>query len=113
MIRKLKSGNFRLYSRKVNPQTGRRRMLGTFASREMLLRSKRYKDLGAPTKTSRIADASGETGAKVQSETASRKIKKAKSAKEKAKGTVLRFPKRTKTVAAKRTRKPARGRKAA
>jgi hypothetical protein len=33
MIRKLKSGQFRLYSRKKNPKTGRRRNLGTFASR--------------------------------------------------------------------------------
>jgi hypothetical protein len=34
MIRKLKSGQYRLYSRKVNPKTGRRRNLGTFDSRE-------------------------------------------------------------------------------
>jgi hypothetical protein len=34
MIRKLKSGEFRLYSRKLDPRTGRRRNLGTFASRE-------------------------------------------------------------------------------
>jgi ribosomal protein S30 len=33
MIRKLKSGEYRLYSRKKNPQTGRRRNLGTFTSR--------------------------------------------------------------------------------
>jgi hypothetical protein len=33
MIRKLKSGEYRLYSRKKNPKTGRRRNLGTFASR--------------------------------------------------------------------------------
>jgi hypothetical protein len=33
MIRKLKSGKYRLYSRKVNPKTGRRRNLGTFATR--------------------------------------------------------------------------------
>ena len=33
MIRKLKSGQFRLYSRKPNPKTGKRRNLGTFASR--------------------------------------------------------------------------------
>jgi hypothetical protein len=33
MIRKLKSGGYRLYSRKVNPKTGRRRNLGTFKSR--------------------------------------------------------------------------------
>jgi hypothetical protein len=34
MIRKLKSGEYRLYSRKVNPKTGRRRNLGTFSSRK-------------------------------------------------------------------------------
>ena len=34
MIRKLASGEFRLYSRKKNPKTGRRRNLGTFKSRE-------------------------------------------------------------------------------
>jgi hypothetical protein len=33
MIRKLKSGEYRLYSRKKNPSTGRRRNLGTFSSR--------------------------------------------------------------------------------
>lgn len=33
MIRKLKSGQYRLYSRKVDPRTGRRRNLGTFESR--------------------------------------------------------------------------------
>ena len=32
MIRKLKSGEYRLYSRKLNPKTGRRRNLGTFKS---------------------------------------------------------------------------------
>jgi hypothetical protein len=30
MIRKLKSGEYRLYSRKKNPSTGKRRNLGTF-----------------------------------------------------------------------------------
>jgi hypothetical protein len=34
MIRKLASGKFRLYSRKKNPATGRRRNLGTFNSRQ-------------------------------------------------------------------------------
>jgi len=34
MIRKLKSGEYRLYSRKLNPKTGKRRNLGTFATRE-------------------------------------------------------------------------------
>ncbi|HEY3120385.1 MAG TPA: hypothetical protein VGL15_07160 [Vicinamibacteria bacterium] len=33
MIRKLKSGKYRLYSRKKDPRTGRRRNLGTFATR--------------------------------------------------------------------------------
>jgi hypothetical protein len=33
MIRKLKSGGYRLYSRKINPRTGRRRNLGTFGTR--------------------------------------------------------------------------------
>jgi hypothetical protein len=34
MIRKLKSGEYRLYSRKIDTKTGRRRNLGTFNSRE-------------------------------------------------------------------------------
>lgn len=34
MIRKLKSGRYRLYSRKVDPKTGKRRNLGTFATRQ-------------------------------------------------------------------------------
>ncbi len=34
MIRKLKSGQFRIYSRKKNAHTGRRRNLGTFGTRE-------------------------------------------------------------------------------
>ena len=33
MIRKLSSGKYRLYSRKRNPKTGRRRNLGTFSTR--------------------------------------------------------------------------------
>ena len=32
MIKKLKSGEYRLYSRKRNPATGKRRNLGTFDS---------------------------------------------------------------------------------
>jgi len=32
MIRKLKSGQYRLYSGKKNPKTGKRRNLGTFKS---------------------------------------------------------------------------------
>ena len=33
MIRKLKTGEYRLYSRKRNPETGKRRNLGTFTTR--------------------------------------------------------------------------------
>jgi hypothetical protein len=33
MIRKLKDGKYRLYSRQKNPKTGRRRNLGTFATK--------------------------------------------------------------------------------
>ena len=33
MIRKLGTGRYRLYSRKPSPKTGRRRNLGTFATR--------------------------------------------------------------------------------
>jgi hypothetical protein len=33
MIRKLPSGGYRLYSRRKNPQTGKRRNLGTFRTK--------------------------------------------------------------------------------
>ena len=33
MIRKLSSGKYRVYSRRQNPKTGKRRNLGTFATR--------------------------------------------------------------------------------
>jgi cell division septation protein DedD len=33
VIQKLKSGGYRLYSKKKNPKTGKRRNLGTFKSR--------------------------------------------------------------------------------
>lgn len=33
MIRKLKSGEYRIYSRKADPKTGKRRNLGTFPTR--------------------------------------------------------------------------------
>jgi hypothetical protein len=33
MIRKLASGNYRLYSRKKDPKNGKRRNLGTFKTR--------------------------------------------------------------------------------
>jgi hypothetical protein len=41
MIRKLPSGRYRLYSRKIDPKTGRRRNLGTFASRAAALKHER------------------------------------------------------------------------
>jgi len=41
MIRKLKSGQYRLYSRRKNPRTGRRRNLGTFPTREAALAHER------------------------------------------------------------------------
>jgi hypothetical protein len=41
MIRKLPSGAYRLYSRKKNPKTGKRRNLGTFPTREAALRHER------------------------------------------------------------------------
>jgi hypothetical protein len=34
MIRKIKSGEYRLYSSKVDPKTGKRKNLGTFGTRE-------------------------------------------------------------------------------
>lgn len=34
MIRKLKSGKYRLYSEKKDPRTGKRKNLGTFDTRE-------------------------------------------------------------------------------
>jgi len=50
MIRKLKSGQCRLYSRKINPKTGKRRNLGTFPSRAAALKHERavqyFKRLG-------------------------------------------------------------------
>jgi hypothetical protein len=41
MIRKLKSGEYRLYSRKVDPRTGKRKNLGTFATRAAAERHER------------------------------------------------------------------------
>jgi hypothetical protein len=41
MIRKLAAGKYRLYSRKKNPKTGRRRNLGTFTSRAAAERHER------------------------------------------------------------------------
>lgn len=41
MIRKLPSGRYRLYSRKSDPKTGRRRNLGTFPTRAAAERHER------------------------------------------------------------------------
>jgi hypothetical protein len=41
MIRKLKSGKYRLYSRKLDPRTGKRRNLGTFTSRAAAVKHER------------------------------------------------------------------------
>lgn len=41
MIRKLSSGEFRLYSRKIDPRTGKRRNLGTFPTREAAAKHER------------------------------------------------------------------------
>lgn len=41
MIRKLKSGKYRLYSRNVDSRTGKRKNLGTFNTRERALAHER------------------------------------------------------------------------
>lgn len=41
MIRKLSDGRYRLYSRKKNPKTGKRRNLGTFRTRAAALAHER------------------------------------------------------------------------
>jgi hypothetical protein len=41
VIRKLKDGRYRLYSRKADPKTGRRRNLGTFSSKSAAERHER------------------------------------------------------------------------
>jgi len=41
MIRKLVDGRYRLYSRKKNPKTGKRRNLGTFSSRSAAIKHER------------------------------------------------------------------------
>jgi hypothetical protein len=41
MIRKLKSGKYRIYSRKKDEKTGKRRNLGTFSTREEAVKHER------------------------------------------------------------------------
>lgn len=59
MIRKLPDGRYRLYARKVDPRTGRRRNLGTFRSRAAAERHERavqfFKRGGAAPAASRSA----------------------------------------------------------
>ena len=55
MIRRLSSGKYRLYSRKVNPKTGRRRNLGTFGTRAAAERHERATADGRPLAAGRHA----------------------------------------------------------
>jgi hypothetical protein len=48
MIRRLKAGGYRLYSRKVNPKTGKRRNLGTFSTLAGAKKHERGCSLQAP-----------------------------------------------------------------
>ena len=41
MLHKLKSEKFRLYSRSINPKTGKRRNLGTFDTKEAAMKHER------------------------------------------------------------------------
>ena len=41
MIRKLKSGQYRIYSRTINSKSGKRKNLGTFNSREEAMKHER------------------------------------------------------------------------
>ncbi len=41
MIRKLRGGHWRLYSRKKNPKTGKRRNLGTFETKKAAVQHER------------------------------------------------------------------------
>ncbi|MBS0615871.1 MAG: hypothetical protein JSR58_04900 [Verrucomicrobia bacterium] len=41
MIRKIAGGKYRLYSRSINPKTGKRRNLGTFDTRKAAMQHER------------------------------------------------------------------------
>jgi len=41
MIRKLRDGRYRLYSRRKDPRTGKRRNLGTFSTRSAAVKHER------------------------------------------------------------------------
>lgn len=55
MIRKLKSGKYRLYSRHKNPKTGKRRNLGTFDTREEAMAHERAVQFFKRRKGPRVA----------------------------------------------------------
>jgi hypothetical protein len=59
MIRKLSSGKFRLYSRKKNPKTRKRRNLGTFNSRTAAEKHERAGQFYKPAGGASQPDASG------------------------------------------------------
>jgi len=52
MIRRLLTGKYRLYSRKKDPKTGKRRNLGTFATRQA---ARTTRARGAVLQTQRVA----------------------------------------------------------
>jgi hypothetical protein len=56
MIRKLKSGGYRLFSRKVNPNTGKHRNLGTFRTRAEAERHEREVQYFKRLQTGRLGD---------------------------------------------------------
>ena len=41
VIRKLSSGEYRIYSRSINPKTGKRKNLGTFKTKEAAIKHER------------------------------------------------------------------------
>src|SRR6185369_9790133 len=56
MIRKLKSGQYRLYSRKINPKTGKRRNLGTFPTRAKAEQHERAVQYSARANAADVSD---------------------------------------------------------
>ena len=100
MIRKLKSGEYRLYSRKKNPKTGKRRNLGTFSV------WKRPRPMSAQCSTSNAIK--GENMPSEKQRSAARKnIKKAASAARK-KRTIAHLAKATRTALGKQAAKVAK-----
>ena len=63
MIRKLKSGSYRLYSRKLDARTGKRRNLGTFATRAEAEQHEREVQYQAPLMRARTLERARISGA--------------------------------------------------